>query len=767
MAGEHGGPGLRPRRLTEEPAAAAGAGTTTTFGTRFAALASAVWAAVRPTRSRSTGYIAIGAVGALIGTSVAVGVGASGAVPALADIGAWLGSTQKGTAAHVNGLTGDVDGRVDLPTGKHPVSISQDGKTVLVLDRKTGDVVRIDPSQLTAEQRTRYSSSTLQLVAGGSFAYLVDPAKHTVQRIDPVRTTPIGARIALGSDDVIGKAVVDPEGTLWVPDISRGEVLPFPNGHRGKAIRVAKRDHDLVLTLANGRPVVTDTTGATLTSLDLTGPKISINLPRSVAGASQDRVLVPDDVDGDVVPVLAADSGQLTLVDVGTGDQTTARLGSGGGADYGPPQVLGSRVYVPNKGNGTLKVYDTAQARLDPPIDVTGKPGDLQTFVRNGLLWVNDQNNASAAVVNANGGVHHIGKYKVNVPTARKPRQNVPPAQDNVPDQPVPPAGPPQQGPVAHVPAPGPGHRNPPGRAPGRAKKPVDPCVQDPSKCGVAAPVPSAPGTPQAQSGPNGVTVNFSPASGSLKPTGYTLNGAAGGSVNPATVRADGPFTFQVTGLDCARQYSFTVVAHYQGGTAKASGASPAVRPCTTPSQPQNLRISYPQGGHGFTAAWAKPANASGTITYTVTWPGGSTSTTGTSATASGLRNGQSYTVTVTARNAAGSSAPLSGTANLTPPAKGMSIADNVSDGQDVGLHSQPNSSSGRVGAVPPGWNGPITVYCQTTGSAETHDTYGWHSSIWDKITYNGTTGWISDLWVSTANHKSGQFSPQDVWQCT
>jgi hypothetical protein len=349
------------------------------------------------------------------------------------------------------------------------------------------------------------------------------------------------------------------------------------------------------------------------------------------------------------------------------------------------------------------------------------------------------------------------------VPTARKPKENVPPAQDNVPNRPAPPVGPPQQGPETHEPAPGRTHH----RAPRTPKKPIDPCVKDPSKCGVVNPVPSAPGTPQAQSGPTGVTVNFSPASGSLKPTGYTLNGATGGSVSPSTVGANGPFTFQVTGLDCASQYSFSVVAHYKGGTTKESGTSPAVRPCTTPSQPQNLRFGYPQGGHGFTAAWNKPANASGSITYTVTWPGGSRTTTGLSVSVSGLQNGRTYGVTVTAKNAAGSSAPLSGDANLTPPAKGMSIADNVNDGDPLYLHTQGNTTSPRAGSIPAGWNGAITVYCQVHGTSVTHDTYGWRSDVWDKITYNGTTAWVSDLWVSTANHKTGQFSPQDVWACT
>ncbi|MBE9500163.1 hypothetical protein IHE61_25465 [Streptomyces sp. GKU 257-1] len=83
---------------------------------------------MRPDRRRTTGYIALCSVGALVGTSVVVGSGSAGAVPDLADIGAWLTSSRTGEAAHANGLTGDVDGKVKLPgMGDHPVSISQDG----------------------------------------------------------------------------------------------------------------------------------------------------------------------------------------------------------------------------------------------------------------------------------------------------------------------------------------------------------------------------------------------------------------------------------------------------------------------------------------------------------------------------------------------------------------------------------------------------------------------------------------------------------------
>lgn len=760
MTGENGGPGLRPRRLVEEtatttePARTGGSGG---FGRRASALLSSAWTAVRPTRNRSTGYIAIGAVGALIGTSVAVGVGTSGSVPEIADIGAWLSNSDKGSAAHANGLTGEVDGKVELPTGKHPVSISQDGKTVLVLDKKTGKVIRVDPSQLTAEESTSYSSSDLQLVAGGAFAYVVNPVKGTVQRIDPVRTSPIGAPVDLGTKP-LGEAVVDPQGTLWVPEPTKGEVVPFPGGRRGKPLNVAKPGHNLTLTVANGKPVVTDTSAARLTLLELRGPGLTVNLGSFIDKASPETVLVPSATDGDVVPVLAAETGRMTLVDIRTGGLRNAALGVAESA-YEAPQVLGTHVYVPDR-SGELKVYDTADAAVREPIKVTDKPGDLEVFVRNGLLWVNDSDNKAAAVIDAGGKTRKIGKYKDDAPSARKPEKDTPPERDNTPDQPVPPVNPDPPAPPVNDP--------PKQDLPEKPEKPERPEKDEPKapvppSKDTPDPEPSAPGTPQTEAGADGITVSFSPASGSLKPTGYTLQGVpAGATAAPATVAADGPFQFQVSGLSCGTEYSFTVVARFAGGQTRESGASTPMRPCTAPAAPRNLQITYPQGGHGANVSWQAPANASGTMSYTVTWNGGSKQVTGTSLAVTGLTNGQQYTISVTSANEAGGGAAANGTADLTPPAQTMNIAHNDDDTEPLYVRSEASTQSGyRVTSVAGKTTPAVTVLCNVpNGSNETHPYDNVSSPYWGKITVNGKTGYVADIYLDSRNNPN-------VWNCT
>ncbi len=739
-------PGLRLRKLTEETAGGQGEpepGRMDAVRRGAARLGRVAWAHLRPTRNRTTGYVAVGAIGALIGTSVVVGVGASGSLPQLADIGAWLGSAQKGEVAHADGLTGDVDGKVTLPgmTG-HPVQISQDGKSVLVLDAATGRVVRIDPAQLTAQESSDYGASGLQIVAGGALSYLVDPAHGTVQRIDPVRTTPIGEKVSLGAR--LGTAQVDPDGTLWVPVPGRGQVVPVTAGRRGAAVDAGRPGDALLLTLAAGRPVVTDTTTSVTRLLSATGALSSFNL----GGMSGAGILVPARTDGHVVPVLATGTGSLTLIDTQAGQQSSIRVPIEGHR-LGAPQTLGVRIYIPDQTTGSLLVYNTDTSAFENAVRVTGRPGTLDVFVRDGLLWANDQRNAAAAVVNASGTARRFGKYATDVPSARKPREH----------NPV----------VAHVPT-------APATAPAPPRHSAPPPARRPSgtptvNCGInwqaGCPQPLAPGTPQVESGDGSITVTFAAASGTT-PKSYTLGGdVAGLTVAPKSVGPKGPFTFQVTGGSCSKTYTFTVVAHYSGGAGdKASQSSVAARPCVAPPNP-TVTVTIPQGGHGADWKW-NAVGPQSTTSYSLLFRGGTSGGTGTDDSVDQVPNGTTYPWTLTTTNPAGS-ATQSGTIDLRPPSKRLSDTDNSNNGDPLYIRTQPSTTSGtRDGNIPAGNNSTmLTVECQVTGSQVTNDNGDYTSAIWDRISWNGHTDYISDLWVSTANHRTGQYSPQDVWQCT
>ncbi|MCD7440532.1 hypothetical protein K4B79_20180 [Streptomyces lincolnensis] len=685
-------------------------------------------------------------MGTLIGTSVAVGAGESGTRPRLADIGAWLTGGEKGAVVHAHGLTGDVDGKVVLPAGTagHPVSVAQDGDTTLVLDERTGEVVRIDTSQLSAAQSADYGAAGLQLVSGGAQAYVVDPAKGTVQQIDPALTTAKGTPVDVGGRP--GAAVVDGEGTLWLPLPDSGTVVPFVKGVRGTAIKVAEAGHDLVLTLADGSPVVTDRTAGVTRVLTATGVRGSFDLGDAVAGTDPAGVLVPAGTDGSAVPVLAADTGDLVVVDVRSRHTTRAQVPTEA-HDLGAPQLLGKRVYIPDESTGRLLVYDTALSALAEPVQVTKGAGELELFVRDGLLWANDPDGADAAVIDADGEVRHIAKYRAEVPSAREPGDQ--PVEDSVPTGiPAGPVPPPAGAPDPTAPPSGGASGPPSGQTPGPGPGSTLP-----------APEPGAPGAPQAESRSGAIRITFAKALGAT-PQRYVLKGAAPDqTVTPDGVGPDGPFTFEVRGGSCEEQYSFVVVAEYGGGKPdKESAPSALARPCIAPGAPRGLTVTPSEGGRGGTVTWEAPQDTDGQVTYVVSGPDGAVETTDTSRTYANLRNGDTHVVSVAARNAAGSGGAASGTLDLIPRPQKMNIVNNQSNPKTVGIREKPTTQEGeRAGSIP-GMSSPeVTVHCKVQGEELTQ--VGETTDVWARITYQGISGYTFDAYVHS------RFNP-DVWYC-
>jgi hypothetical protein len=797
-------------------------------------------------------------VGALITASVVVGVGAADTAARVSEADSWLASLAHGTLVHVNGTNGRVDGRVQLGEDTEgPLEVVQDSGNVLVLDRSSGVVTRIDPAQLSVAQTQSFEGARLRIVAADDDAWVVDQAAGVVQRIDPVTLAALGKPVNLPSRPV-GSVRADDDGVLWVVLPERGEVVPVGKEKTGDPVKAGQPGEPLRLTVAMGRAAVVNTKAGTLTVLSEEAEGMAIRLPSAVSAADPAKVLVPENNASPLVPLLAPDSGVLVVANVESGVVQAAGLDLTAAASYGPPQAHGQRVYIPDTSAGGLLVYDTVTARFDPPVRVTGQAGQLDVYTRGDRLWVNDQANATAAVVDEEGVVHLIDKYDKAAPGPGAPSatsttapdgdqglpgperadesepaaprgsdptgapqdlpgsppdsdqvdnspQDTPDQQDNgstngqntdgpstperpaatvtvtapPPAAPAPPVIPPVvvtvPAPQVEVPAPGPAVP-PPAPAPSTATPRPTPPQTTPSTAAPGTPPPpppaepGPPGRPKAQTGADRITVTFAP-SGGATPDHYELEGAPkGAAVKPSTVSAKGPFRFEVSGLACDAdaEYTFKVVA-VLGTERYASAASPAVRPCVAPAAPTITKKD--RANHQIALTWKAPVGAG--LTYKVAWkgagsaPDGSQETTGTSLTIRGLTNGKVYDITVTAVNAAGSSPAARTSVDMTPPKKTLQVHHNRDDDVDMGIRTLPDSQAGdRAGAIPPGYNGDITVHCQVKGSTERRlDGTGGNSAIWDKVTYKGVTGYLSDVYVATTNSGKNSYS-SELWQC-
>lgn len=709
-------------------------------------------------RDRVAGYVALLAVVVLTAAVIGFGGGARAVVAHISDTGAWLPNDQQGSVTHANGTSGKPDARVGLRNAQgHKLKVIQEGDTVLIVDTVTGTVTRIDPSQLTVTQSVSYGAADIQIVANGTLGYAVDPAKGLVQRIDPKQLSVFGTPLALQGR--LAAAGLDGQGTLWVPVLSTGQVVPVTatahGSTAGTPVRVGQANDQLDLTIAGGKPVVTDATRATMTVLSRSGGQASVNLPSTGSAG----LLVPAQVEGPLVPLVVAGSHQLVLVNTASNAPTTVNLTGTGTDDLGVPQVLGNRVYVPDDSTGRLIVYDATAGQLLNQVTVTGRPSTLDLFVKDGLLWANNADGPDAVSIDRSGSAHPVGKYRPQLPggslTSARP-SGAPPidtgnggtgttnhnggtanqgAKTNTNgNNGTGPVNPPRNQPSAQPPSAQPPSARPPS-VPPSSSPPAQPPDQPPGSV-----------TEQAQSG--SILVQFTPATAAA-PTGYTLTGTpAGATVTPTTVPAGGPYQFTVTGLSCDQQYPFTVAADYPSGQQSATGA--AARPCVAPQAPSNLNLDTGTPGQ-ITASWGAPSDTGGgAVTYAVSWNGGSADAgTATSHTITGLANGSSYTVTVSATNAAGTSNPSAtktatlGTASQTGHIGGDAL-------YPVNVRSGAGTNNGIVHTYPVGDTSAVQVTCQQTGGSWVDPTGSPSGDTWYKVSgpYAGyiATGYVTGV---------------------
>jgi Fibronectin type III domain len=684
---------------------------------------------------------------------------------------AWLSTTQRGSVSLVDGQSGQSSAELLVNGARgHYLVVSQVGHEVLVLDTRTGMLIRINTVQLALGATARTPSGSV-VVAGLAATYLVDYAAGTVQRIDPVTLSPLGPLVHVPGQ--LGPAaVVDGNGTLWMPISGNGTVVPVTSNGLGKAIPVGTSGADLVMTTAGGVPIAVDRTAHRLTTLALTGARSVLTLPASADASGSQALLVPAAGNSATLPLVNPNGApSLVIVDLSQGTTRSVPLGAEvTGHTLGEPVQAGQRIFVPDYTTGDVLVYDSTAGALATTIPVTGRRGTFEAQVIDGIAYFNDPNGSQAVVVTQDGQVHQVRKTGPSVPTARRgPAPSLAPAPRTSP-------GPgPGNGPGS-----GQGSGQGSGGQPGNGHQPGNPAPPPPPKpkpkpkprpkpkptpsASVPALPPLAPQNPQVTSGPGYVDVSWQPPASGGPVRNYTVD------VSPASAAAaqtpTGATSVRVSGLDCATVYSVTVNSVGSGG--QTVPAQPVtVRPCVPPAAPQGL--GHTVSSHQIQVNWAAPAsNGGGPVSYTVTWNGGSQpGLTGTSFRMTGLANFQNYNVSVTAANAAGGGGAASAAVNLSPGQTwGYNIIRNPID--PVAVRAAPSAgNTATLGSFGAGSNAPVQVICQVTG--------GYYQDpgtppipagdIWDKIVYGGGAGYVGDGYVTTLNSLNNAFSPP-IWQC-
>ena len=729
------------------------------------------------------------------------------------DAGAWLLDTSVGTATHVNGLSGSVDGEVSIPgSGSGGVVFGRQGENAIAVDDATGRLGMVDSAGQSFSWVTRTMPEAI-VDAGASAVYVTEPGVAEVWRYDARNLKPAG-RVALPSTAAPGSVqsvALDGSGTLWVADQRTGEVIPVGPDGAGSGLRVATAGDKLVLsamTGGSGIVVLDDTRGvATEVSGGRTAGSVLLGTPGRTVALALGSAADPAEV-----PVLrsAGAACDLEVADLSTGAVSFLTLRSTGSCDgLLAPVSQSQHVYVPDDDTGSLDAYDAATRTMQEPVTVTGTRVQLDVFALDGQVWANDPAGPDAVVIGP-GGVHHIVKYGIAVsPTSAAATAPVTASSSaSRPSTAVTvTAGPTSSGGAASEPAP-PAHVPPSVEISRlRSRLPSSPARPSSTVTSISAPAtsPSPTRTPTASaSGPSSSPSGSAPPVGTLVLTvtagpGYvdlvvTPPPGAGTltyqmvSAPTVTITKTGSTTFRASTPLCLNNaYAFQATATSASGATFISAVASAFG-CVPPGPVSDFTLTGLNGS--IDVNWGPPV-APGTapgnqLAYVIAWiydndasggPGGDAQLADPTSDGAGgfiyqipdVPLGVHVLVEIVAGNASGydQNAALNAETTAWDLSACASKATTCTYNQTTGATLDESPGGTPTGTSLPGtptgtFGVPVTVLCQTTGPTVTLPSATWApSDVWDQIDYGGSKGFVSDLYVSTANSMLTTATPQ------
>ncbi|MET1071792.1 MAG: hypothetical protein ABWY11_04005 [Umezawaea sp.] len=378
---------------------------------------------------RESASVGAALLGVLLLAGAAFGSGISRTAVSVSDGLTWLGDDQRGEVVQVNPSSGKPQTRLQISGGDAQLEIAQDDGTLVVLDRRTGQITVIDLSTLLASGRRQASPGTSSkvLIARGR-VFVVDRTAGTIHNADPVTLVDIGSAWSAGQP--LADVVVDDQGLVWAVD------------HGGNLHALEWSDDEERFVEKSSRPVpgagprtalVPHAQGVTLLGLeggvvlqDGTGQALSV-MTVQLSG----DVLAAFTSPTGLVPAAVPDSGVVVLV---SGTQVIRVDVAGlGCAKPGRPAVFRGKVYVPCHGAGKVVVLDDSGKRSGDDV-MTAGAGDPELVFDDGKLFINTPGASQGVIVDADGTTRSVTIRSPDLAVTDPDRQPIP----SVPSPPPP-----------------------------------------------------------------------------------------------------------------------------------------------------------------------------------------------------------------------------------------------------------------------------------------------------------------------------------------
>ena len=372
-------------------------------------------------------------MGVLLLAGAAFGSGVSRTAVSVSDGLTWLGDDQRGEVVQVNPSSGKPQTRLQISGGDAQLEIAQDDGTLIVLDRRTGQITVIDLATLLASGRRQApaGASAKVLISQGR-VFVVDRAAGTIHNADPVTLVDIGAAWSAGQP--LADVVVDDRGLVWAVDHGGNlHALEWSDDDErfveksnrsvpGAGPRTALVPHEMGVTLLGleGGVVVQDGTGQALSVMTMTLTGDVLAAATSPTG---------------LVPAAVPDSGVVVLV---SGDQVIRVDVAGLGCSKpGRPAVFRDKVYVPCHGAGKVVVLGGGGQRAGADVLTQGS-GDPELVFDDGKLFINTPGAAQGVIVDADGTTRSVTIRSPDLAVTdpdRQPLPTVPPPPPPRPEE--------------------------------------------------------------------------------------------------------------------------------------------------------------------------------------------------------------------------------------------------------------------------------------------------------------------------------------------
>ncbi len=399
-----------------------------------------------------------------------IGGGYPASQPQLLSGSAWLASAQVGQLTLLDGSSAEVAAQIQVAGPGDRLDVVQQAATAYAVNRSTGTIRRVDGATFDVTPPGTPlpgASDGLQAFAGTDTLYALDSKRGILTSADPRTLAPRGGTVPLATQVSQQAAALDGAGRLWVLDTASGDLVWIDRGQRHSRRAVASPDAGL-LVLADGAPVVVDTTRRTAALLDPADATARTTVNLDVR--PNDRILVSGSPHNRRLYVVA-DRGVLAICDLSATACTSAvPLSDSSGADLGAAVETGGRLFIPDYGSGKVWIVDLGQAKVVGNPKVLDPRTHFQLLTRDGVVFYNDPESEHAGVIALNGGVRPVPKYNPKDPrkglTKDKPRaaepSNLNPNPSPSPSSPQQsPSPPPPQSPPAQPPPPGEPNPNP------------------------------------------------------------------------------------------------------------------------------------------------------------------------------------------------------------------------------------------------------------------------------------------------------------------